>query len=368
MIHSRILARWGYFIATFSCVAFCAFLGMPYLGDFILANSPGVIGLVSIWSLGGVLVFWHFSRLWKEERALIRQTRFSGILQPLVRLYDRSPYASRQSIAAVLEMCRNRASYITLQYLKKALISLGSLLALLDIFQGVHFLSKILSQLSQDTPLGSLKDILGVPHMIQGIEYVYSALGYFLLSGAASVSLNFFILQLTKARNIFFQEVETWITSLFSSMEPAPEGEERGVLQVTVTRWLEGLENLVTLQNAYDQRQQDLNESLVQLGDKTRTLAELMKAQHAVLSKWAEEQLQSRYTLERVGQKIQDLAFGGDETIKAHLSEMSSTCRELLKIVSRHQDSLRSDKTNGKVALSSDAREKSTLRNPSLTL
>jgi hypothetical protein len=106
---------------------------------------------------------------------------------------------------------------------------------------------------------------------------------------------------------------------------------------------------------------------LVQLGDKTKTLAELMKAQHAVLSKWAEEQLQSRYALERVGQKIQDLAFGGDETVKAHLSELSSICRELLKIASRHQELTRGDTREGKIGISSEPRDH-LIRKPSLTV
>lgn len=369
MIHSRILARWGRFFTLFSVLAVCALWAMSCMKDFISRHFYEVIGLSSLWFVGGIFVFWHFSQLWREERALIRQTRFSGILQPLMRLYDRSPYASRQSIASVLDMCRERACYATVAYLKKTLMVTGYFLAILEICKGSYALSAILDQLPSDTVMGSLKEVLGAPHLSQGIEHLRIALLYLLISIGASVSLGFFILQLTQARRIFFQEVETWITNLFSSIEPAPEGEERGVLQVTVNKWLEGLESLVTLQHAYDQRQQDLSEALVQLGEKTKTLAELMKAHHAVLSKWAEEQLQSRYTLERVGQKIQDLAFGGDETVKAHLSELSSICRELLKIASRQQEGMRLDKTpEGKMGISAEPREKTFVRSPSLTL
>ena len=85
------------------------------------------------------------------------------------------------------------------------------------------------------------------------------------------------------------------------------------------------------LYDVSERRQNDLCQMIVGFAEKTQSLAELMKAQHFILNKWAEEQSQTRHTLEKMVQKVQDLAFNGDETIKTYLSQLTALSHEILK-------------------------------------
>jgi len=120
---------------------------------------------------------------------------------------------------------------------------------------------------------------------------------------------------------------------LFKGVELVPSNGESSspILERTLERWLEGVERLGRLYDSSEKRQNDLCEMIVGFGEKTQNLAELMKAQHFILNKWAEEQAHTRHTLEKVAQKIQDLAFNGDETIKTYLSQLTAISHEILK-------------------------------------
>ena len=97
------------------------------------------------------------------------------------------------------------------------------------------------------------------------------------------------------------------------------------------------------------QQQDNLNEKLMTLTAQTNQLAELMKAQSSLLTKWVAEQTQMRHTLETLGSQMHDMAFGGNEAIAGYLNQISVTSKEVLKkMASDHTDMLQTIRQEAK--------------------
>ena len=91
---------------------------------------------------------------------------------------------------------------------------------------------------------------------------------------------------------------------------------------------LEGFSNVNKVQL---QRCQDLTESFLSFSTKVQDLSDLMKAQHHILNKWAQEQMNSRHALEQMGQKLHDLGFASDEVTRHALTKIMVCCEYLAR-------------------------------------
>ena len=281
--------------------------------------------------MGVVLVGLELWRLSSEEKIFYgRGNPKILLLRPLLHLYERSPYANRAQIGQALQSCRGYALYENLRYLGGALIFIGLLGTLWGLSKTIILIADVIGHLPTQEGVAEnffevLRDQLQKPLAGMGVAFSSSLFGI-----GGSVTLGFLVVQLDGARESFFQKAENWAFTLFSSLEATGAGETR-LLESTLGQWLEGVEKWGRLQQQAEKRQQNLCDVVVGFGEKTQNLAELMKAQHFVLNKWAEEQMQTRHILEKTSKKIQDLAFSGDETIKTHLAQIVSISQEILK-------------------------------------
>lgn len=332
MIQSTLRRYWVY------CSLFFVFLCiggvlLP-LKDLFMTNPWFNLAIAGVWATGVWLVFRELWRLTVEEKLFYgRRNSQITILRPLIQLYERFPYSNRSHVIETLESCYSRSNYDFVRYVAGALIFIGLLGTLWGLSQTIVLIADVIGHLPthgvSETFFETLKEQLRKPLAGMGIAFSSSLFGV-----GGSVTLGFFVTQLEKAKEVFFQKAESWGINLFKGGDLASsnaEPQERMMLEKMLERWLEGVERLGRLYDVAERRQNDLCQMIVGFGEKTQSLAELMKVQHFVLNKWAEEQTQTRHTLEKMAQKIQDMAFNGDETIKTYLSQLTALSHEILK-------------------------------------
>jgi hypothetical protein len=253
------------------------------------------------------------------------------------------PYLTAEAASYVLKSCRTRlqARAQGVRYLASALIFLGLLGTLWGLSETIILISKGLSDLPQQVAeerfFSLIKDHLSKPLLGMGVAFSSSLFG---LSG--SLTLTFIELQLEKAQDSFYYKMEEWvgaITKTGPSLQGGlkSSGLDTHTLTAFLSQWMEGADKLQRLYLTYEKRQQDFYTALMGLTEKTNQLGDLMKAQHAILNKWADEQTHTRHTLEAVGKKMHDISIKGDEPLKEYLNQLSVTCREILKKISYDQ-------------------------------
>lgn len=335
----RFCIRGGFFLAL--CV-----MGSIYFSLYSVFTANFYFNgcILGIWLFSIGLVFYEFIKLFSEERNLYKRKNFS-ILLPLIRLYERSPYANQSQITSALQTCRDNLSYVMLGYLIRALIFVGILGTLWGLSKTISLIAEVMTDIMAQLPAEDMtrsfleisKDHL--EKLLIGMKIAFSPTLFGILG---FITINFLQIQLEEARKYFFQEAGEWSLTLFKrSEEVLPSGKENIFLQSTLSQWLEGVERLGHINYLYEKRQDELCAVLMSFAEKTNSLSELMKAQYSILNKWADEQLQSRHTLERIAQKLHDSAFSGDETIKNYLNQLAVICGEILKCVSRDGEHIR---------------------------
>jgi hypothetical protein len=331
MVQSTLRRYWVYCFLFFSFL--CATMAALPLKELFMTNPWFNAAILAVWVIGLGLVGQELWRLTTEEKLFYgRRNAQITILRPLVQLYERSPYVNRASVTQTLESCYAHSHYDFVRYVAGSLVFIGLLGTLWGLSQTIVLIADVIGHLPtqgvSETFFEALKEQLRKPLAGMGIAFSSSLFGV-----GGSVTLGFFVAQLERAKEAFFQKAESWGATLFKGGELTPSNtEHQGPgLERSLERWLEGVERLGRLYDVSERRQNDLCQMIVGFAEKTQSLAELMKAQHFILNKWAEEQSQTRHTLEKMVQKVQDLAFNGDETIKTYLSQLTALSHEILK-------------------------------------
>ena len=302
------------------------FMTNPYFNGSILC----------IWLLGVGVTLNALLGLWREEGIFHQKPhRFLKILRPLVQLYERAPNASRPTMEQALDRCYQGMNQDVLRYMAGSLIFLGLLGTLWGLSETIVAISDVIGHLpSQDAAEGfleTLKTQLQQPLAGMGVAFSSSLLGV-----AGTLTMGFLIVQLDRAKDVFFQKAEVWAANLFKSQDFATGSGLESNLDVSLAHWAEGVERLGRLYVGAEKRQQDLLNGVIGFGEKTQNLLELMKVQNFVTNKWAEEQMHTRQVLERISQKMQEMTFGGDEGVKSSLGKIAATSGEILRHMADH--------------------------------
>lgn len=303
--------------------------------------------ILAILILGIVLNFRQVLMLEYDAQWLhdIRQGRDPAILSgagprllaPLARMMgerrDRlalSPAALRSmldGIASRLDESREIARYFT-----GLMIFLGLLGTFWGLSQTVGSIGQVIRNLTisgddMQSAFGGLKQGLDAPLAGMGTAFSTSLIGL-----AGSLILGFLDLQAAQAQNLFFNDLEEWLSGQ-TRMTAGIGGGEAGdqpipvYIQALLEQTAEGLDNLQRVMARGEESRIASNSSMRQLIDKLGVLGEQMKTQQSLMLKLAEHQIEMKPILAklaeaRAGSAIDDASRGHIRSIDAALSRL----------------------------------------------
>lgn len=222
------------------------------------------------------------------------------------------------------------------QFIAGTLVFIGLLGTLWGLSRSVIIMSDMFQHISggDGAFLDVLKNQLSASLSKMGLAFSSSLLG---LSG--SVLMHFFLMQLRVLQGQWYDHIVQWAQESLHT-KTSTELARRATLEETFTPetiipilsgLTNSLEGFASTNKAQIQRCQDLMECFLSFSTKVQDLADLMKGQHHILNKWAQEQVSSRHTLELMGQKLQDLGFASDEATRNALTKIMVCCEFLAR-------------------------------------
>lgn len=287
-----------------------------------------------VWFLAVLLIFLGFFQLLREEGVFYKKSvKNTKLLAPLFDLHQRTGIANSAMIDQALSRAKNYWQYDTIRYLSGSLIFIGLIGTLWGLSETVLQIAEVISNLqNQGVSEGFFEVVNQLRKPLAGMGVAFSSS---LFGVAGSVTLGFLLLQLDQAKESFFHKAESWAPTLFKMME-APSlhsAQDPDFLQNILEQWLLGVERLGRLNYTNEKRKEDLMAVVLSFGEKTHTLSELMRVQNLLLNKWAEEQLQTRQSFERLGQKMTEMSFSGEAMIEK-ITQLVVLCQQGLRLLS----------------------------------
>lgn len=232
-----------------------------------------------------------------------------------------------------LEQCRKFS-----QFLAGLLVFMGLLGTLWGLSRSVIIMSDMFQNITavggDTTFLDLIKTQLSESLSKMGLAFSSSLLG---LSG--SVLIHFFVLHLREIQSQWYDHITQWVQEVLQN-KASTELARRTALEESFTpeniipilnALMNSLEGFSNVNKVQLQRCQDLTESFLSFSTKVQDLSDLMKAQHHILNKWAQEQMNSRHALELMGQKLHDLGFASDEVTRHALTKIMVCCEYLAR-------------------------------------
>ena len=225
------------------------------------------------------------------------------------------------------------------QFLAGTLVFAGLLGTLWGLSQSIIIMSDmfqntLLSSSGKDGFLMVVRDYLSTSLSKMGLAFSSSLLG---LGG--SILLHFFLMHLRILQSQWYDQIIRWVQDSLNSKSSIDlarrasfeESFTPDMLVPLLNKIFISLDGFSVTHKAQLQRCQDLTECFLSFSAKVQDLSELMKAQHHILNKWAQEQMTSRHALEAMGQKLEDLGFSGDEAIRQALTKITVCCEFLAR-------------------------------------
>ena len=285
--------------------------------------------IASIWLLGVGIVCASLLSLRREEGVFHQKPhRILKILRPLVTLYERCPDANQAMVQGALAQCYHGWSQDFLRYLAGSLIFLGLLGTLWGLSETIVGISDVIGHLpAQDAAEGfleTLKTQLQLPLAGMGVAFSSSLLGV-----AGTLTMGFLIVQLDRAKEVFFQNAEWWASSLFPSGPQTSAGTEKD-MELSLARWADGIERLGRLHMNAEKRQTEWLDAVIRLRGYHQSALDWMKSQSLITQRLVEESTHTRQTLERIGQALQDVGKSTQD-IQAYLGKTSVVTQEILR-------------------------------------
>jgi hypothetical protein len=238
--------------------------------------------------------------------------------------------------------------------ISRYLIALQIFLGLLGTFWGlletVASVSGVISTLSTSNDTGSLFNELqaGLKAPLSGMG---TAFGTSLFGLAGSLVLGFLDLQASQAQNRFYNDLEEWLSSLtrLSSGGPMAEGEQPvpAYIQALLEQTADNLESLQRTLTRGEEGRSTSTQALASLADRLTQFTDQMRAQQALLARFAESQSELKPMLMRLA----DVNKGGggapamDEATRAHIRNLDTHMQRLIE-----------ETTAGRVQLTQDLR------------
>jgi len=241
--------------------------------------------------------------------------------------------------------------------ISRYLIALQIFLGLLGTFWGlletVASVSGVISTLSTSNDTGTLFNELqaGLKAPLSGMG---TAFGTSLFGLAGSLVLGFLDLQASQAQNRFYNDLEEWLSSLtrLSSGGPMAEGEQPvpAYIQALLEQTADNLEALQRTLTRGEEGRSTSTQALASLADRLTQFTDQMRAQQALLARFAESQSELKPMLMRLA----DVANKGngaggspamDEATRAHIRNLDTHMVRLLE-----------ETTSGRVQMTQDLR------------
>ncbi|PPE04253.1 hypothetical protein [Holospora curviuscula] len=342
---------------------FLLFLLRPFIVFLILSVLVGIyfpsflaIVMINPWLNGTILgiTFLGLGTLISEMLSMYGEFKYLEAHQPQkLRIFPNPAfylsfpilqwYQSGMHIDAKLPLsqCEKRLAQRLRfgQFLAGTLVFAGLLGTLWGLSQSIIVMADMFQHSITD---GSGKgDFLMIvrDHLSDALSKMGLAFSSSLLGLGGSVLLHFFLMQLRVLQGQWYDQIVRWVQDSLNN-KSSTDLARRASLDETFTpdvmvpllnRIFVSLDGFSLTHKAQLQRCQDLTECFLSFSAKVQDLSELMKGQHHILNKWAQEQMTSRHALEVMGQKLEDLGFSGDEAIRHALTKITVCCEFLAR-------------------------------------
>lgn len=339
----RYLVRMIVFLVAVLVVAGVLFLP---LADAFMANAPlnGVILGVAI--IGILFVFQQVFRLAPEAawidsfRNSMSVQRDPVLLAPVATLLNERQSSGRQSTLSALSLrslldsisVRLEESRDISRYLIGLLIFLGLLGTFWGLLRTVGAVSDVINGLSIEsgdlgTVFANMKAGLQSPLAGMGTAFASSLFGL-----AGSLVLGFLDLQLGKAQNRFYNELEEWLSSFTrlggSSIIGDSEHSATAYQQALMEQTAESLDKLQRIMSRGEDDRRSNNATMVALVEQLRELTDKLDTDREMLHRMVAGQDELRPILARLAESS---GGGRDEIVRSHLRNIEAYMARLLE-------------------------------------
>lgn len=226
--------------------------------------------------------------------------------------------------------------------ISRYLIGLQIFLGLLGTFWGlletVASVSGVISSLTTSNDTGNLFNELqaGLKAPLSGMG---TAFGTSLFGLAGSLVLGFLDLQASQAQNRFYNDLEEWLSGLtrLSSGGPMAEGEQPvpAYIQALLEQTADNLETLQRTLTRVEEGRTQGTQALSSLAERLTQFTDQMRAQQALLARFAENQAELKPHLMRLGDVASKMGSttgaGIDETTRAHIRNLDILMARLIE-------------------------------------
>ncbi len=314
-------------VAALSATLLKAFKANPELNGFIL----GVLGLGviyifhQVWSLNREVNWIESFRTGRPGMSVQASPR---LLAPMAAMlgergqkFSLSAMAMRSlldGISARLDEKRDIS-----RYLIGLLIFLGLLGTFYGLIQTIESVAEVIGGLSVQTgDLGGVFNKLksGLEKPLQGMGTAFSTS---LFGLAGSLVLGFLELQAGQAQNIFYNDLEDWLSGQTRLSTGALSGDGEGVgvpayVQALLEQSADSLESLQRTIDRGEESRITANNNITTLAEKLSMLTDQMRTEQSLMMKLAESQLELKPILARLADAQAGSAFG-DDGVRSHV-------------------------------------------------
>lgn len=321
--------------------------------QFAFMSNPGLNGVIlGVLVLGIAYDFRQVLRLFPEvawiERFRTDQPGLSiqkppRLLAPMAKMLGRregritlSPVSMRtllDGLGARIDESRDISRY---------LVGLEIFLGLLGTFWGlletISSVSGVISSLSTQTDVNTLFNDLqtGLKAPLSGMG---TAFGTSLFGLAGSLVLGFLDLQASQAQNRFYNELEEWLSGLtrLSSGGPVSDGDQPvpAYIQALLEQTADNLEAFQRTLTRVEEGRASGTATLATLAERLTQFTDQLRAQQALLARFAEAQVELKPALTRLGDAIArgGSAGGGgfDDATRDHIRNLDTLMTRLVE-------------------------------------
>jgi hypothetical protein len=347
----RFLIRMALFLVL--VVALAAALGKSLATAFM--GNPGVNGVILGILVAGIAYIFRQVLMLEPEIDWIegfRQLQGGGeepisgrrseprLLAPMARMLGARQRGhvslSASSLQTLLDGIGSRLSETreTSRYLIGVLIFLGLLGTFYGLLETLRSVGGVINGMNIGggdlaRAFANLKAGLESPLAGMGTAFSASLFGL-----AGSLVLGFLDLQAGQAQNRFYNDLEEWLSSFTrlsgGSLGDAGDAPIPVYIQALLEQTSDNLENLQRILSRGEESRISANSTLANLSDRLGILGEQMKAGQMLMLRLAENQLELKPVLARLGDIVED-ASGHDDTLRNHLRNIEGYTARLIE-------------------------------------
>ena len=347
----RFLIRMALFLVLVAALA--AALGKSLATAFM--GNPGVNGVILGILVAGIAYIFRQVLMLAPEIEWIegfRQLQGGGeepisgrrgeprLLAPMARMLSARHRGhvslSASSLQTLLDGIGSRLSETreTSRYLIGVLIFLGLLGTFYGLLETLRSVGGVIGGLSiggGDLARAFANLKAGLESPLAGMETAFSAS---LFGLAGSLVLGFLDLQAGQAQNRFYNDLEEWLSSFTrlsgGSLGDAGDAPIPVYIQALLEQTADNLENLQRILSRGEEARISANATSANLSDRLGILGEQMKAGQMLMLRLAENQLELKPVLARLGDIVED-ASGHDDTLRNHLRNIEAYVARLIE-------------------------------------